>query len=147
MEKEIVKLIVINLILVLLITLITLWKTVDANSSETIKKVKTYTYNSIIDPKQFFTYSLIEIEVIKQNKFILSVKSTKVKPFYAVNIIVTNNKNTSISILAYAYFDTNINLKYFVFNKLGNYAETVPGMKAKIMLKKKLYKLHKIQDI
>jgi hypothetical protein len=114
------------------------------NTIETTKPKPTYTYDSKVDPIQFFKYTVIDAIQMTNNSFILCIKSTTLKPTYAINIVTTIDK--TIYILAYAYLDNN-NLKYFLFDKkTKNFVEKVPSPQMQILLGKKLNKLYGIQS-
>ena len=125
------KLFIFNMAIIAITTLLVLFIIEDATA---------YTYEGKLDPKDLFTYKIIELEKISPIAVIMFVKKEKI---FAVCVQII--KGGTI-IVAYAYLDEDFNLKHFLFDGKGHYAEKMPAQETIDMLLKKLYKMNGITD-
>ena len=56
------------------------------------------------------------------------------------------NYNGKVLVVAYAYFDKDVNLKHFMFDGKDHYNEKMPDANTVYMLEQKLYRLHNISS-
>jgi len=106
----------------------------------TYYKVNAYTYESDVDPKQFFNYEVVEAEQIGGLRTILSLRGD-VYPRYVV-VLISQTQARQVVILAYCYFKPNGTfVNYALDVKTGVYVET-PAGKSEKMLRMKLIRIY-----
>ena len=108
----------------------------------TYYKVNAYTYESDVDPKQFFNYTLINAEQMGGNRMLLTLKG-ETYPEYVLNLIIVSSNN-KIMIAAYCYYDKEFNFKSFGLDKKGHYNERELRIDVEQSLRKRLDELHGI---
>jgi|FLOH01.1.fsa_nt_gi hypothetical protein len=102
-----------------------------------------YTFDGDVDPAQFFSYEVVNVEQIGPQSLILFLKSDNTNPLYAINAVMVKGKQTFI--IAYAYYDKMV-LRHFILEK-SHYVEKLPDIETTKMLERKLNKLHGITGV
>jgi len=122
----------------LLIVLVTLIIVIGAMA--TIAHCQEYTYESDVDPKQFFNYTLIHAEQMGGNRILLTLKG-ETYPKYVLNLVIVTPQR-QVMILAYCYYDKEFNFKNFGLGKKGHYSERKLKPKVEQSLRLQLNQLH-----
>ncbi len=108
-----------------------------------VAKAVSYEYDGEIDPVQFFSYEVIDMERVGGNKVILHIKNKTVFPRCALNLVISNGK--MVLILSYAYLDLNGDLKCYAL-KGSRYVPMPMTPNIAEELKGKLYRLNGIKN-
>lgn len=106
--------------------------------------VRAYEYEGEIDPAQFFTYQVVDVEQIGGNKAILYVKNEKATPRCAMNLVMATQNG--VMILSYAYLDLEGNLRVYALLK-GRYVPMPMDADVEQDFRDKLYQLNGITDV
>lgn len=104
-----------------------------------------YTFDGEFDPKNIFTYQVMEMESLGGNRVLASLKS-ETEPKFVIACLMQAQQG--IVILAYAYLGSKNELKHFMFNmETQNYDEMLPDETTTSNLIKRLKMLHKFSDV
>lgn len=103
-----------------------------------LERANAYTFDGELDPKNIFSYQVVEMESIGGNRVLATLKND-VEPKFLIACMT--NFNGRISILAYAYYDAEFNFRHYLIQG-GHYAEILPDETTTRLLKKKLNLLH-----
>ena len=102
-----------------------------------------YTFDGDFDPKNIFTYQVVEMESLGGNRVLATLKGNN--PQFIVACLMQTQQG--IMILAYAYYDKDMNLRHFMFDGIEHYKEGIPDATTAESLKQKLNLLHKFKNI
>ncbi len=109
-----------------------------------LERANAYTYESDFDPKVILTYGLVApVEQVAPDVFLLSLAKDAEPKFILACVQISRG---IVVIVAYAYFDRDMNLKHFYLYH-GNYKKGIPNPEVETDLRRRLYKLHKLSGV